>query len=57
MLRGIFQGVVVRWGNLIFVYIGERNWHRFNLKTLEAAALDLAQREVVALERGQEVET
>jgi hypothetical protein len=45
-----------RQGNLMFVYIGEGNWHRFNLEELEAAALELARRQVVALEEGQQVE-
>jgi hypothetical protein len=34
--------VVVRRRNVIFVYIGDGNWHRFDLDQLEIAALALA---------------
>jgi len=50
-LRGVFRGVVVRRGNLIFVYIGDGNWHRFNLTELEDAAVELQLSEEIALAR------
>jgi hypothetical protein len=56
-LQGIFRGVVIRRRSLIFLYIGDGRWHRFNLERLEAAALELAAREVSALAQGQEVES
>jgi hypothetical protein len=56
-LRGIIRGVVVRRGSLIFLYIGDGQWHRFNLSQLETAALKLAVRELGALEEVQEVES
>ena len=43
--------MVIRRGNLIYVYIGDGNWHRFNLVELDDAALELALREQVALAR------
>jgi hypothetical protein len=43
--------VVVRPGNLIFVYIGDGNWHRFDLERLEDAVLGLVLREQIALAR------
>jgi hypothetical protein len=49
--------VVARWGNLIVVYIGDGQWHRFTLNRLEAAALELVARERKALAYGQEVES
>jgi len=53
-LGGIFWGVVVRRRSLIFVYIRDGNWPRFDLERLETAALRLAEEE--ALAQGQEVE-
>jgi hypothetical protein len=50
-LRGVFRGVVVRRGSLIFVYIGDGNWHRFNLTELEDAAVRLQLQEEIALAR------
>jgi len=32
--RGLFQGVVVRRGSLVFIYIEDVLWHRFDLETL-----------------------
>jgi hypothetical protein len=55
--EGIFRGVVVRRGNLIFVYIGDSWWCRFDLETLDAAALEFAARETEALADGEEVES
>ena len=41
----------------MLVYIGDGQWHRFNLDQLEEAALELARRESEALGSGQEVES
>jgi hypothetical protein len=30
-IRGVGRRVVARWGDLIFLYIGDGNWRRFNL--------------------------
>jgi len=38
-LGGIFRGVVVRQWNLVFIYIGDGLWPRFDLTNLEEAAL------------------
>jgi hypothetical protein len=43
--------VVIRRQSLIFVYIGDGQWHRFDLEVLEVAALDLAAQESEALVR------
>jgi hypothetical protein len=43
--------VVVRRGSLIYVYIGDGNWHRFDLNVLEDAAIQLQLREEIALAR------
>jgi len=53
----IFLGVVVRWCSLIFVNIGVGLWHRFDLETFKAAALEVAAREACALDKVQEVES
>jgi hypothetical protein len=50
-LRGVFRRVVVRRGNLIFVYIGDGNWHWFSLTDLEDAAIALQLSEEIALAR------
>ena len=50
-IRGIFRGVVVRRGNLVFVYIGDGNWHRFKLDVLEQLAVDRQLDEEIALAR------
>ena len=50
-LRGVFRGVVVRRRSLIFVYIGDGNWHRFDLAVLEDAAVGLQLSEEIALAR------
>jgi hypothetical protein len=33
--RGVFRGVVVRRGSLMFVYIQDEHWRRFDLAALE----------------------
>ena len=49
--------MVVRRGNLVFIYIGDGNWQRFNLEVLEEASLELVLWEAIALACGQEVES
>jgi len=49
--------VVTRRESLIFVYIGDGQWHSFDLERLEAAARELATRESEALANGEEVES
>jgi hypothetical protein len=50
-LRGVFRGVVVRRGGLIYVYIGDGNWHQFDLSVLEDEAVRLQLQEEIALAR------
>jgi hypothetical protein len=49
--------VVARRGSIIFVYIGEGQCHHFNLDIVNAAAMELVERESSALVEGQEVES
>jgi hypothetical protein len=49
--------VVAQQGNLVFAYIGDGQWHRFDQDRLEAAALELVARELEAFALGQEVES
>jgi hypothetical protein len=53
----MFSGVVVQLRSLIFVYIGDGQWHFFNLERLEAVALELAAWELSTRVEGQEVES
>jgi len=56
-LRGVFRGVVARQRSLMIVYIGDGHLHRFDLESLEAAALEFAVTEESALAQEQEVES
>ena len=47
--------MVTQQRNLIFIYIGEGNWHRFDFDKLEAAGLESIARELQALANRQEV--
>jgi hypothetical protein len=49
--------VVVQQGSLVYVFIGDGNWHRFNLDRLGEAALESTRRESGALLNSQEVES
>jgi hypothetical protein len=43
--------VVDRRRNLVLVYIGDGNWHRFDLERLEGTATELVLREEIDLAR------
>jgi hypothetical protein len=55
--QGIFQRVMARRVDLIFVYIGDGLWHRFSLSQLDVAVWELSTRETEALVVGQVVKS
>jgi hypothetical protein len=44
-------------GNLLFIYIGDGQWHRFDLEGLETPAFASAAWQTDALAEGHEVES
>jgi len=51
MLRGILRGVVVRWGSVIFIYVGDRRWYWFNLDALARRLQEAESQEETSRER------